>query len=116
MPSELPVTTDEQEEDRFEGIHVMPTGFYGGCPFRGFPFTPELDERCPPTAEAWLLPVADRPTGKVPEWHGQPVPVVHAEGYCAECLRDRVREREAGVQVSSRSKGLAEHHRGRKRR
>lgn len=96
-----------QPEFGYEEIRVTPIKAMGrACPFRGVPFRPLLDERCPSSIQAYVLPVVDKAYGASAEYHAQLAPVVREGSYCSECLVKRVREREAGLSAGSGSFGV----------
>lgn len=114
MPKSKPELVEMEviEEDPFEGIRIIPTGFLSNlCPFRGSTTIQyELDERCPPTVSAHVLPVTLK---EELEPLGHPIPVVQEGTYCWTCLADRIREREAGIVIGARG---GEHMGARRRR
>lgn len=97
------VVQDEENDNPFEAVRFVRTRFLGGsCPFRGQPFVPPLDHRCPSTVPAVGLPTFDRPKGEGAIAMMHAVPHIPENSYCHECLHDQVREEEAGRNPSRR--------------
>ena len=93
----------EPEQDPFEAITSVSTYRVSGtCPFRGYPFKPELDERCPQAVDCIALPVEARMYHNlgVPQVLVHVVPVLKEDSYCGTCMRDQTRESEAGRSVT----------------
>lgn len=91
-------------QDPFEAITKAGKRHWDrGCPFRGHPFVPEFDERCPETFDVIATPVV------VTSYRGMTDPqvLVHAaprlveDSYCWTCTHDQVREKEEGHGVSA---------------
>lgn len=109
------VETEEDEVGGFESVRAVRAGFLAGtCPFRGQPYTPRLDSRCPTTVPAFGLPVLDRPKGETAVAMLHAIPHIPFESYCHTCLDGQVREEEDGRNPSFRVPSVAGKRRGKR--
>lgn len=93
-------TKGDEEIVRQEGQHMTRLrAHFVNCPFRGFPYTPKIDERCPTIIEVTTLPL-EVTSGAVRETIGQTIPHVTPGSTCDTCLVKQIREKEDGMAVS----------------
>lgn len=100
--------SEYEESSRTEDITTMSARhMHGVCPFRGLPYRPALDDRCPTSLPCVALDVVRKVAGVAVGAVVHPTPIMQEDSYCWTCTHDQVREHEDGWVVSSKRVSIA---------